>query len=36
MTPANGLKQIGLQKWIALFSRGSDAWAEYRRTGNQA
>ena len=33
---ANGLKQIGLQKWIALYSQGSEAWAEYRRTGNPA
>ncbi|MEP6781550.1 MAG: SusD/RagB family nutrient-binding outer membrane lipoprotein, partial [Gemmatimonadaceae bacterium] len=33
---ANGLKQIGLQKWIALFTQGSEAWAEYRRTGNPA
>lgn len=31
-----GLKQIGLQKWIALFTQGSEAWAEYRRTGNPA
>jgi hypothetical protein len=31
---ANGLRQIGLQKWIALFAQGSEAWAEYRRTGN--
>lgn len=31
---ATGLKQIGLQKWIALFTQGSEAWAEYRRTGN--
>lgn len=31
---ADGLKQIGLQKWIALFTQGSEAWAEYRRTGN--
>ncbi|HEY9514855.1 MAG TPA: SusD/RagB family nutrient-binding outer membrane lipoprotein [Gemmatimonadaceae bacterium] len=31
---AAGLKQIGLQKWIALFTQGSEAWAEYRRTGN--
>lgn len=33
---ANGLKQIGLQKWIALFAQGSEGWAEYRRTGNPA
>jgi hypothetical protein len=31
--PATGLTQIGLQKWIALFGQGTDAWAEYRRTG---
>ncbi len=31
---ATGLRQIGLQKWIALFTQGSEAWAEYRRTGN--
>lgn len=31
---AAGLRQIGLQKWIALFTQGSEAWAEYRRTGN--
>jgi hypothetical protein len=31
---ANGLRQIALQKWIALFAQGSEAWAEYRRTGN--
>jgi hypothetical protein len=31
--PANGLTQIALQKWIALFGEGSEAYAEYRRTG---
>ncbi len=31
---ATGLRQIGLQKWIALYTQGSEAWAEYRRTGN--
>lgn len=30
---AAGMAQIGLQKWIALFSQGSEAWAEYRRSG---
>lgn len=30
---ATGLRQIALQKWIALFTEGSEAWAEYRRTG---
>lgn len=28
-----GLTQIALQKWIALFGQGSEAWNEYRRTG---
>jgi hypothetical protein len=27
-----GLKQIAVQKWIALFSDDSQAWAEWRRT----
>lgn len=27
-----GLKQIALQKWIALYSDGGQAWAEWRRT----
>ena len=27
-----GLKQIGRQKWIALYSDGGSAWAEWRRT----
>lgn len=31
--PATGLTQIALQKWIALYGQGSDAWAEFRRTG---
>ena len=31
--PANGLTQIALQKWIALYAQGADAYAEYRRTG---
>lgn len=31
-----GLAQIGLQKWIALYGQGSEAWAEYRRTGYPA
>lgn len=30
---AAGLAQIQLQKWIALFGQGLEAWAEYRRTG---
>jgi hypothetical protein len=33
---ATGLRQIGLQKWISLFSQGFEAWAEWRRTGNPA
>jgi len=33
---AVGLQQIGLQKWIALFTTGFEAWAEWRRTGNPA
>lgn len=31
--PARGLEQIALQKWIALWMNGSEAWAEWRRTG---
>ena len=31
---ANGLKQIGLQKWISMFTQGTEAWSEWRRTGN--
>jgi hypothetical protein len=27
-----GLKQIALQKWIALYTDGIQAWAEWRRT----
>lgn len=27
-----GLKQIAVQKWIALFTDGGQAWAEWRRT----
>lgn len=30
---AAGLDQIALQKWIALYGQGSEAWAEARRTG---
>ena len=30
------LQQIWLQKWIALFGQGSEAWAEWRRTGTPA
>ncbi len=31
--PATGLNQIHLQKWIALWMNGSEAWSEWRRTG---
>ena len=31
---ATGLQQIGLQKWIALFTQSMEAWSEWRRTGN--
>jgi hypothetical protein len=27
------LRQIGIQKWIALFTNGPEAYAEWRRTG---
>ena len=30
---AAGLAQIGVQKWIALFTQGFEAWSEWRRTG---
>jgi hypothetical protein len=30
--PANGLQQIGTQKWLALYSQGIEAWTEWRRT----
>ena len=30
---AAGLAQIGLQKWISLFTQGTEAWSEWRRTG---
>ena len=33
---ATGLKQIGLQKWISMFTQGNEAWSEWRRTGNPA
>ena len=33
---AAGLAQIGLQKWIALYTQGLEAWSEWRRTGNPA
>jgi SusD/RagB-like outer membrane lipoprotein len=31
--PATGLEQIILQKWIAFFTQGYEAWSEWRRTG---
>ncbi|HEX7050211.1 MAG TPA: SusD/RagB family nutrient-binding outer membrane lipoprotein [Longimicrobiales bacterium] len=31
--PSTGLEQIALQKWIALFLNGPEAWTEVRRTG---
>ena len=31
--PARGLTQIALQKWIALYMNGPEAYAEWRRTG---
>jgi hypothetical protein len=31
---ATGLQQIGLQKWIALYTQGTEAWSEWKRTGN--
>jgi SusD/RagB-like outer membrane lipoprotein len=30
---ATGLQQIALQRWIALFGEGSEAYSEWRRTG---
>lgn len=33
---AMGLQQIGLQKWISLYTQSTEAWSEYRRTGNPA
>jgi len=31
--PPRGMAQIALQKWIALYDQGPEAWAEWRRTG---
>ncbi len=31
--PANGLAQIGFQKWIGLFFHGLEGWFDWRRTG---
>lgn len=33
LTSATALKQIGEQKWVALFGQGFEAWTEWRRTG---
>ncbi len=33
---ATGLQQIGLQKWLSMFTQGAEAWSEWRRTGNPA
>ncbi len=33
---ATALKQIGEQKWLALFCQGVEAWTEWRRTGYPA
>jgi len=33
---AEGLRQIGLQKWISMYTQGMEAWSEWRRTGNPA
>jgi len=30
---STGMQQIGMQKWIALFGQGIEAWTEWRRTG---
>lgn len=30
---STGLQQIALQRWIALFSEGTEAYSEWRRTG---
>jgi len=32
-SPATGLQQIALQRWIALFSEGTEAYSSWRRTG---
>ncbi len=31
--PANGLEQINTQYWVASFQNGSEAWANFRRSG---
>jgi Susd and RagB outer membrane lipoprotein len=30
--PATQAKQIGIQKWLAIFPDGTEAWADYRRS----
>lgn len=32
-SPATGIQQIALQRWIALFSEGTEAYSTWRRTG---
>ncbi len=32
-SPSTGLQQIALQRWISLFSEGTEAYSEWRRTG---
>lgn len=32
-SPATGIEQINLQKWIALYMNGPEAWANWRRIG---
>ena len=31
--PATGRQQIAFQKWISLFNQGTEAYAEWRRSG---
>ena len=31
--PVNAMQQIALQRWIALYGEGTEAYAEWRRTG---
>ena len=33
MDAAEGLTQILMQKWIASFTQGGEAWSDWRRTG---
>lgn len=33
LSPAEKLRKIAVQKWIAIFPEGMNGWAEYRRTG---